>query len=107
MRRYAIQKPSDYGKYNKIAGSLKQLAHQLAALDPDDPVRHKHEKLLLEKLYDMGILGTASAGGRGKLSEVEKKVSVSSMCRRRLAVVMTHLHMAENVQTVSFLSFLF
>ena len=78
----------------------RQLAHLLAALDPADPFRHKHESLLLEKLYDMGILGTAGAGGRGKLSEVEKKVTVSSMCRRRLGVVMTRLHMADTVQAV-------
>ena len=79
----------------------RQLAHQLAALDPADPVRRKHEALLLEKLYDMGILGTAGAGGRGKLSEVEKKVTVSSMCRRRLGVIMTRLTMADTVQAVS------
>jgi U3 small nucleolar ribonucleoprotein protein IMP3 len=46
----------------------------------------------------MGILGTAGAGGRGKLSEVEKKVTVSSMARRRLSVVMTRLRMADTVQ---------
>ncbi|KAL9119422.1 MAG: hypothetical protein Q9187_004025 [Circinaria calcarea] len=99
LRRYAVQKPGDYMKYNRICGSLRQLAHLLAALDPSDPVRHKHETLLLEKLYDMGFLGTAGgAGGRGKLSEVEKKITVSSMCRRRLGVVMTRLKMADTVQ---------
>lgn len=48
----------------------------------------------------MGILGEDGAGGRGKLSEVEKKVTVSSMCRRRLGVVMTRLQMADTVQAV-------
>ncbi|MCJ1393667.1 Small subunit (SSU) processome component [Xylographa bjoerkii] len=100
IRRYAVQKPSDYTKYNRICGSLRQLAHHLAALEPTDPFRHKHESLLLEKLYDMGILGTAGPGGRGKLSEVENKVTVSSMCRRRLGVVMTRLKMADTVQAV-------
>ena len=56
---------------------------------------------MLEKLYDMGIIGTGS-GGKGKLSEVEKKVTVSSFCRRRLGVVMTRLRMADTVQAVSF-----
>ncbi|KAI9724908.1 MAG: Small subunit (SSU) processome component [Candelaria pacifica] len=97
LRRYAIQKPSDYGKYNRICGSLRQLAHRLANLDPADPVRRKHEELLLEKLWDMGILGTGG-GGRGKLSEVERKVTVSAFCRRRLGVVMTRLRMCETVQ---------
>jgi U3 small nucleolar ribonucleoprotein protein IMP3 len=86
--------------YSSTDLSGRQLAHALAALDPSDPIRHKHESLLLEKLYDMGILGTAGAGGKGKLSEVEKKVTVSSMCRRRLGVVMTRLKMADTVQAV-------
>ena len=80
--------------------AYRQLAHNLSLLEPTDPVRLKHEALLLEKLYDMGILGTAGAGGRGKLSEVEKKVTVSSMCRRRLGVVMTRLSMADTLQAV-------
>ena len=48
---------------------------------------------MLEKLYDMGILSQAT-----KLSEVERKVSVSRLARRRLGVVMTRLRMAETVQ---------
>lgn len=97
VRRYAIQKPSDYAAYNRICGSLRQLAHKLAALDPADPVRRKHEELLLEKLFDMGVLGTGG-GGRGKLSDVEHKVTVSALARRRLGVVMTRLGMADTVQ---------
>lgn len=52
--------------------------------------------MLLEKLFDMGILGTGG-GGKGKLSDVERKVTVSAFCRRRLGVVMTRLRMAETV----------
>ena len=47
----------------------------------------------------MGFLGSSS-GGRGKLSEVERKITVSCMCRRRLGVVMTRLRMADTVQAV-------
>ncbi|KAI4204716.1 MAG: hypothetical protein LQ348_001244, partial [Seirophora lacunosa] len=92
-RRYCIQATSDYTKYNRLCGSLKSLAHALSNLEPTDPVRLKHEKLLLEKLYDMGIL---SEGVR--LAEVERKVGVSRMARRRLGVVMTRLGMSETVQ---------
>jgi len=91
-RRYNITSPTDYPKYNRICGSLRQLAHSLSNLAPDDPVRIRHEKLLLEKLYDMGILSE-----RIKLSEVERKVGVSRLARRRLGVVMTRLGMAETV----------
>jgi U3 small nucleolar ribonucleoprotein protein IMP3 len=89
--------PDDYRKYNVLCGSLRQLAHRLAALDPADPFRRKHEELLLEKLFDMGILGTGG-GGKGKLSDVEHKVTVSAFARRRLPVVMTRLRMADHVQ---------
>lgn len=91
-RRYTIQNPNDYTKYNRICGSLRQLAHSLSNLDPSDPVRVKTEKIMLEKLYDMGILS-----GTTKPSEVERKVGVSRLARRRLGVVMTRLRMAENV----------
>ena len=39
-----------------MCGSLRQLAHRLSLLPPDNEVRRKHEELLLDKLYDMGIL---------------------------------------------------
>ena len=56
----------------------------------------------------MGILGAsggaAGAGPKGKLSDVENKVTVSSMCRRRLGVVMTRLRMADTLQAVRFLT---
>jgi U3 small nucleolar ribonucleoprotein protein IMP3 len=96
-QRYHIQKPSDYQAYNRLCGSLRSLAHKLAALDPTDEFRRKHEELLLEKLWDMGILGTGGSG-RGKLSDVERKVTVSAFARRRLPVVMQRLHMAEHLQ---------
>ncbi|KAG0652268.1 U3 small nucleolar ribonucleoprotein imp3 [Hyphodiscus hymeniophilus] len=79
--------------------SLKQLAHRLAALPPDSPTRLKHESLLLSKLHDMGIL--PSSASTAKLSEVERNVSVSAFCRRRLPVVMTRLRMAETVQAAT------
>jgi len=118
IRRYNIQKPADYAKYNRICGvcaspssdfslrmltvylqSLKQLAHRLAALPPDSSFRRKHEELLLSKLHDMGILPSNAANA--KLSEVEKNVTVSAFCRRRLPVVLTRLRMAETVQAAT------
>ncbi|KAH8893147.1 hypothetical protein GQ53DRAFT_821874 [Thozetella sp. PMI_491] len=91
-RRYMIQKPEQYHRYNRLCGSLRQLAHRLSLLPPDNAVRQKHEKLMLEKLYDLGVLN-----GKSKLSDVERKVTVASFARRRLPVVMTRLRMAENL----------
>lgn len=62
IRRYGLQKRDDYAKYNRLAGSLRQLAHRLAALEPSDAFRMRHEDLLLSKLWDMGILGTGGGG---------------------------------------------
>ena len=56
-------------------------------------MRRKTEKLLLDKLYDMGVLSSAS-----KLSAVENGVTVSAFARRRLPVVMTRLRMAEHLR---------
>ncbi|KAI9812613.1 MAG: Small subunit (SSU) processome component [Pycnora praestabilis] len=97
IRRYAIQKPADYTSYNRICGQLRHLAKRLSDLESGDGVRAKVEELMLEKLWSMGILGTGG-GGRGKLSEVERKVGVSAFARRRLGVVMTRLRMADTVQ---------
>lgn len=99
-RRYCIQKPSDYTAYNRLCGSLRQLAHKLTLLPPDDPVRIRYEDLMLEKLFEMGILSTGGSG-KGKLSDVEHKVTVSAMARRRLGVVMTRLRMADTVQAAT------
>jgi U3 small nucleolar ribonucleoprotein protein IMP3 len=68
----------------------------------------------LGKLHDMGILGTGGGGyvvayfwnrletnrngRRGKLSDIEHKLTVSAFARRRLPVVMTRLRMSDHVQ---------
>ncbi|KAJ9097587.1 Small subunit (SSU) processome component [Naganishia friedmannii] len=92
MRRYHIQDREDYHKYNKLCGQLRSLIHRLSLLPAEDPYRRRREGEMLDKLYDMGILDTGS-----KPSDVENKVTVSAFARRRLAVVMTRLKMAETV----------
>ena len=72
------------------------MAHRISLLPAADPFRTKMENQLLSKLYDMGVLSSAS-----KLSEVENKVTVAAFCRRRLAVVMCMNKMAETVSAVS------
>jgi U3 small nucleolar ribonucleoprotein protein IMP3 len=47
----------------------------------------------------MGIL--PSTASTAKLSEVEKNVTVSAFCRRRLPVVLTRLRMSETVQAAT------
>ena len=93
MRTYHIQNREDYHKYNRICGDIRKLAHHLSLLPSGDPVRIKHEQLLIEKLYSMGIIATKS-----KISDLENKITVSAMARRRIPVVMTRLKMAENLK---------
>ena len=97
IRRYRLSNGKDYASYNKLCNSLKQLTQKLSELDPADPVRRRHETLMLEKLFDLGILGTGG-GGKGKLSDVPHKVTVSAFCRRRLPVVMQRLRMADTLE---------
>ncbi|RKP32875.1 hypothetical protein METBISCDRAFT_25418 [Metschnikowia bicuspidata] len=93
MTTYHIQNREDYHKYNKICGDIRKLAHQLSLLQPTDPFIIKHEQLMLEKLYKMGILAT-----KLKISDLENKITVAAFCRRRIAVVMCKLRMAESVK---------
>ncbi|AJU21720.1 Imp3p [Saccharomyces cerevisiae YJM1447] len=93
MRTYHIQNREDYHKYNRICGDIRRLANKLSLLPPTDPFRRKHEQLLLDKLYAMRVLTTKS-----KISDLENKVTVSAICRRRLPVIMHRLKMAETIQ---------
>ncbi|KAI4216764.1 MAG: hypothetical protein LQ351_000713 [Letrouitia transgressa] len=95
-RRYSLPSPATYTAYNRLCGSLRQLAHLLSLLPPLDPLRAKHTALLLDKLADMGILPSSSPAA-SKLSDVPRKVTVSAFCRRRLGVVMTRLKMSATV----------
>jgi U3 small nucleolar ribonucleoprotein protein IMP3 len=100
-QRYLLQDPMDYKKYNALCGSLRQLAHKLSQLDPEtDPLRKKLESELLEKLWRMGILKQSREQGAG-LSKVEREVTVSALCRRRLAVFMVRSGMVETIKAVS------
>lgn len=87
---------SSKNRYNKLCGSIRSFAHRLSLLPPRDPVRVRMEAQILSKLYDMGILGSTS-----KLSEIESKLTVASICRRRLSVVMSMSKMAETISSVS------
>lgn len=90
----------DYKKYNALCGNLRQLAHKLSELDPTtDPVRKKVEGEVLDKLWRMGILKQSREQGAG-LSRVEKEVTVSAFCRRRLAVVMVRTGMVQTIKAV-------
>lgn len=92
MRRYHIQDRDDYRKYNKICGMVTQLTNVLKQLDPQDKTRIELTEQLLTKLHDMGVLPTKKS-----LVQTEQ-LATAAFCRRRLAVVMVRLKMAETVR---------
>ena len=92
----------DYRKYNSLCGSMRSLAHRLSQLDPEsDPVRRKLESELMDKLWRMGILKQSREQGAA-LSRVEREVTVSAFCRRRLAVLMVRSGMVETIKAVGY-----
>ncbi|KAJ2160788.1 U3 small nucleolar ribonucleoprotein imp3 [Coemansia sp. RSA 552] len=91
VRRYNLKSREEYHKYSSLVRQSQKLAHMVSRLDPRDPKRHASEEALLEKLYAMGVISS-----RKNMSQVDK-LTVSAFCRRRLAVVMCRLKMAEYV----------
>lgn len=92
LRRYHIEKREDYVKYNQMVGQIHSLVFKLVALDPADPFRIKTTDMLLQKLYQMGIIATE------KNLALAKAVTASSFCRRRLSVMMVRMKMSESVK---------
>ena len=95
MRRYHIQRREDYIKYNKICGYVTRMVNQMTKLSASDPFRIEMSQHLLNKLYAMGLINS-------KKSLVgTEKLSVSSFCRRRLAVIMVRLRMTQTIQNAA------
>lgn len=65
-------------RYNKICGNLRSLIHRISLLPAEDPFRQQKEAEMLNKLYDMGILG------RFKLSLALLTFQMSAQSHRTL-----------------------
>lgn len=92
LRKYVIQNREDYTKYNKICGYITKLVSKLRLLPENDEFRIKMTDELLDKLYDMGLINYKSS-----LAECEK-ITVSSFCRRRLAVLLFRLKFVQTIK---------
>lgn len=92
MQRYYIQGREDYVKYNKICGYVSKLANELSLLPVEDGYRQKMTAQLLDKLYESGVINS-----KASISAL-MSLSVASFCRRRLAVVVMRLKMAETLK---------
>lgn len=92
MRRYHITGREDYQEYSKICGMVTKLVNMIKQLHAQDKERLEMTEALLEKLYAMGVIPST------KSLALCSRLSVSCICRRRLAVVMVRLNMAENMR---------
>merc|ERR1712228_699304 len=73
-------------------GMVTRLVSVLKKMDSRDPVRVELTEQLLRKLYLLSVIPTK------KSLALCNKLSVSSFCRRRLAVVMVRLKMSETLR---------
>ena len=91
LRRYHVQDREDYHTYNKIVGMITKLTTMLKSMDAKDPVRSELTDLLLDKLYSLGMIS------QKKLASTDK-IAASTLCRRRLPVVLMRLKFAETMR---------
>uniref|UniRef100_A0A914HD41 Ribosomal protein S4/S9 N-terminal domain-containing protein n=1 Tax=Globodera rostochiensis TaxID=31243 RepID=A0A914HD41_GLORO len=95
MRRYHVERREHYTHYNKLAREIREMAKRIQALDDKTPNKLILARMLLGKLFDMGVISTADTLERCD------KVSASSFCRRRLPVVCHKMQMAPTVRKAS------
>lgn len=91
LRRYHIQDREDYHTYNKVVGMVTKLTTMLKNLDERDPVRIDMTNALLDKLYGLGMIQT-------KRLLACDKIAASTLCRRRLPVVLVRNKFAETMK---------
>jgi U3 small nucleolar ribonucleoprotein protein IMP3 len=91
LRRYHIQDREDYHTYNKIVGMITSLTTHLKKMDPRDPVRIELTDNLLDKLHGLGLIQ------HKKLLACDQ-IAASTLCRRRLPVVLCRLKFAETLK---------
>lgn len=95
LRRYQIENREDYTKYSRLVGKITELTTKLKGLPQHDQFRISTTDKLLQKLYAQGLIPTK------KSLELCDNVTVSSMCRRRLPIVMVRMKMAETVKAAT------
>ncbi|KAM2143769.1 hypothetical protein ACFX1R_047528 [Malus domestica] len=92
LQRYHVTGRDDYKKYSGLCRMVQKLVHILKQLNPNDPYRIEMTDMLLEKLYNIGVIPSKQS-----LALCER-LSVSSLCRRRLSTVLVRLKFAEHLK---------
>jgi U3 small nucleolar ribonucleoprotein protein IMP3 len=91
LRRYHVQDREDYHTYNKVVGLITKLTTMLKGMDASDPVRIELTEQLVDKLYGLGMISN-------KRLLACDQIAASTLCRRRLPVVLVRLKFAETMK---------
>ncbi|KAF3444927.1 hypothetical protein FNV43_RR14620 [Rhamnella rubrinervis] len=92
MHRYHVTGRDDYKKISGLCRMVQKLVNILMRMDGKDPFRIEMTDMLLEKLYNIGVIPS-----RQSLVLCER-LTVSSFFRRRLATVLVRLKFAEHMK---------
>ena len=93
VRRYRLRSRAQYAHYEKIIGFISRMGTLLRKLPEQSNFRKHILKQTLNKLFECGILKSKD----GTESTLEK-ISVSSMVRRRLVVMLKSLKFVETLK---------
>uniref|UniRef100_A0ACD5TLD3 Uncharacterized protein n=1 Tax=Avena sativa TaxID=4498 RepID=A0ACD5TLD3_AVESA len=91
-QRYSLVQRDDYNKYNGICCMAQKLMNIIKQMDPRDPFRIEMTDMLMDKLYNMGVIPTK------KSLVICENLSASAFCRRRLATILVKLKFAEHLK---------
>jgi U3 small nucleolar ribonucleoprotein protein IMP3 len=91
VHRYQLVDREDYGRYNKLAGSITSLVSMLRKLPANDGDRIKMTEMLLEKLHTMGLIASTQS------LDLCVNIPTSAFCRRRLSTVLVYNKFVERI----------
>ncbi|KAL4652760.1 hypothetical protein ACB092_01G254800 [Castanea dentata] len=92
MQRYHATHRDDYKRYSGLCRMVQKLVNVLMKMDHNDPSRIQLTDLLLEKLYNIGVLPSKHNADVLKVCE---RITVSSFFRRRLSTVLVRMKFCE------------
>ena len=93
VRRYRLRSRAEYAHFEKVIGFISRLGTLLRKLPQQSPFRKHILKQCLGKLFECGLL-KSKEGTEGTL----EKVTVSSLVRRRLIVMLKSLKFVETLR---------
>ncbi|RVD92952.1 ribosomal S4 [Tubulinosema ratisbonensis] len=92
--KYNLTDRDDYHKYNKLVGKIRKLALGLAKLKESDEFRNRIGRELVNMCHSLGFI-------KDKKLVSCSSITVSSVCNRRLNVILKRLKMVENIKDAS------